>query len=155
MTTQSPAALKKATETRAWVNVARAYNLCEHILSARLATIGLRVAEHEILAHVFHTPGLTQQALAKVCFVAKSGMSMSLSKMEAQGLLARESDAKDGRIKRLTLSTAGLALVQTSLSIQADIVATMMSSLNDSEVQAMSELSQRIGVRLDAVLAAS
>jgi DNA-binding MarR family transcriptional regulator len=146
---------RKTANTRAWLSVARAYNLCDAALATRLSAIGLRVGEHEVLAHMFYAPGLTQQALAERCFVAKSGVSMLLSRMETQGLLTRESDAKDGRTKRLCLSASGQALALSSLAIQDAVVAQMMSSLSDAEVLAMTGLSERVGAQLEALIEAS
>jgi len=65
--------------TRTWLAVVRAYNLCDAAMSARLAELGLRVGEHEVLATLATAPGITQQALAARCFVAKSGVSMLLA----------------------------------------------------------------------------
>jgi DNA-binding MarR family transcriptional regulator len=143
---------RKALDTRAWLSVARAYNLCDAVLAKRLGEMGLRVGEHEVLVHMLHAPGLTQQALAQRCFVAKSGISMLLSRMEADGLLSRESDAKDGRIKRLSLSAAGRALAQRSLAVQDAIVSQMMGSLKDAQVLAMAQLSERVGAQLEVLI---
>jgi DNA-binding MarR family transcriptional regulator len=143
---------RKLADTKAWLSVARAYNLCDTALAVGLSEIGLRVGEHEVLANVLLTPGLTQQTLAERCFVAKSGISMLLSRMESQGLLSREADAKDGRIKRLSLSAKGEALARSSLAIQDAIVTQMMSALSSTQVQAMSELAARVATQLESML---
>jgi DNA-binding MarR family transcriptional regulator len=46
--------------------------------------LSLRVTEHEVLANLALMPGMTQQALATRCFVAKSGISMLLTRLEEQ-----------------------------------------------------------------------
>jgi DNA-binding MarR family transcriptional regulator len=152
MTISKSASRNKTADTQAWLSVARAYHLCDVALAARMAEMGLRVGEHEVLAHVYHSPGLTQQTLAQRCFVAKSGISMLLTRMEAQGLLIRESDTKDGRIKRLALSASGESLARQSLAIQDTIVAHMMATLSPSEVQAMTQLSQRVSAQLEDLM---
>ena len=55
----------KAAATLAWLSVVRVYNLCDAAMTARLAELGLRVGEHEVLANLLRTPGMTQQELAK------------------------------------------------------------------------------------------
>ena len=109
----------------------------------------MRVGDHEVLANLLRTPGITQQELAKRCFVAKSGISMMLTRMEAQGLLRREADTKDGRIKRLYLSDTGEPLAQQSMAIQDEIVALMMAPLSGDELAAMTQLSARVSERLE------
>ena len=144
-------ATRKAAVGKAWLGVVRAYNLCDAAMASQLAALGLRVGEHEVLANLLLAPGMTQQALAKRCFVAKSGISMLLTRMEAQALLRREADASDGRLKRLYLSIEGEALAQQTLAIQDAIVTRMMEPLSDNELASMSELSERVAAQLDGI----
>lgn len=139
----------KTAATAAWLSVVRVYNLCDAAMTARLAELGLRVGEHEVLANLLRSPGMTQQELAKRCFVAKSGISMMLTRMEAQGLLRRDADAKDGRIKRLYLSDTGESLAKQSMAIQDEIVSLMMAPLSPDELAAMTALSARVGEKLE------
>ena len=139
----------KNTATLAWLSVVRVYNLCDAAMATRLAPLGLRVGEHEVLANLLRAPGITQQELAKRCFVAKSGISMMLTRMEAQGLLRREADAKDGRIKRLYLSDTGEPLAQQSMAIQDEIVTLMMAPLSGDELAMMTTLAARVSQQLE------
>lgn len=142
----------KTAATLAWLSVVRVYNLCDAALATRLAALGLRVGEHEVLANLLHTPGMTQQEVSKRCFVAKSGISMMLTRMEAQGLLRRESDSKDGRIKRLYLSDIGEPLAKQSMAIQDEIVGLMMGTLAPEELATMTDISERVAQRLETPL---
>ncbi len=138
-----------ADATRAWISVVRAYNLCDAALSARLAKVGLRTAEHELLVNLLRTPGMTQQALARRCFVAKSGISMALTRMEAQKLLRREPDPQDGRIKRLHLSKKGQVLAQRAMAVQDAVVGTMAAALSPAELGALEQMMQRMSTQLE------
>lgn len=139
---------RSAAAGKAWFSVVRAYNLCDATLSARLSALGLRVGEHEVLANLMLQPGMTQQALARRCFAAKSGISMLLTRMESQELLRREADPQDGRIKRLYLSPSGEVLAAQTMAIQEEIVDTMMAPLSQSELTKMTELSERVAAQL-------
>jgi len=139
--------------TQAWLAVVRAYNLCDAVMTTRLATLGLRVGEHEVLANLATSPGITQQALAARCFVAKSGVSMLLTQMEGQGLVRREADAADARVRRLFLTPAGAALAAQSLRIQADVVRAMVEPATEAELAAMVDVMGRVSTRLEALRA--
>lgn len=141
----------KTAATVAWLSVVRVYNLCDAAMANRLAALGLRVAEHEVLANLLHNPGMTQQQVAKRCFVAKSGISMMLSRMETQGLLRREPDPRDGRIKRLYLSEEGEPLAQKSMAIQDAIVGLMMDPLSPQELETMTAIGERVAQALEAL----
>jgi DNA-binding MarR family transcriptional regulator len=137
--------------TQAWLAVVRAYNLCDVVMSARLAELGVRVAEHEVLATMASAPGLTQQALAARCFVAKSGVSMLLTQMQERGLVLRESDAADARVKRLYLTPAGQALAAQTLQVQAEVVAAMVQGATEAEFATVLEVMSRASTQLEAM----
>ncbi|MET0335708.1 MAG: MarR family winged helix-turn-helix transcriptional regulator, partial [Rhizobacter sp.] len=98
--------------TAAWLSVVRAYHLCDAVMSTRLARLGVKVAEHEVLANLSTAPGISQQTLAARSFTAKSHTSMLLRQMEAQGLVRREASVVDARAKCLYLTPAGEALAR-------------------------------------------
>lgn len=146
-----PAQDDLADTRRAWLSVVRAYNLCATALSTRLATLDLHLSEHEVLVNLDHTPHMTQQELAARCFVAKSGISMLLKRMEAQGLVAREPDAADGRIKRLALTPAGARLANRVRAIQTEVLTAMAQDMGPEEAALVTDVMERVGARLVAL----
>ena len=137
--------------TQTWLAVVRAYNLCDAIMTTRLAELGLRVGEHEVLATLATVPGITQQALAARCFVAKSGVSMLLTQMEGKGWVVREADASDARVKRLLLTRVGLALATKTLKIQSEVVGAMVEGASETELAAVADVMQRVSARLETL----
>jgi DNA-binding MarR family transcriptional regulator len=141
--------------TRSWLAVVNAYNLCDAVLTARLAALGVRTGEHEVLANLATDPGITQQALASRCFVAKSGISMLLARMEEAGLVRRDPDAVDARVKRLGLTPSGAALARRTMSIQADVVGAMAAAVSDAELELVADVMQRVSAQLEKLRAAT
>ena len=137
--------------THAWLAVVRAYNLCDMVMSTRLAEIGVRVGEHEVLAQLANAPGITQGELAARCFVAKSGVSMLLAQMEGQGWVRREADANDARVKRLVLTAAGQALARRTLKVQAEVVGAMAEGASEAELAAVTHMMRRVCERLEVL----
>lgn len=70
---------------RSWLSVVNAYHLCDALMTRRLAELGVRTPEHEILANLRRAPGITQQVLASRCFSAKSHISALLTLLEGRG----------------------------------------------------------------------
>lgn len=134
--------------TRSWLAVVRAYNLCSELMALRLGAVGVRTAEHEILANLRLEPGLSQQALAARCFTAKSHVSNLLGEMEARGWVKREPDPADGRVKRLVLAPAGLSMAERTAAVQAEVVALMTDGATHNELErvraTMAEVSQKL-----------
>jgi DNA-binding MarR family transcriptional regulator len=147
-------AVPTTTSIASWLAVVRAYNLCDRLLTTRLAEVGVRVGEHEVLANLLRQPGITQQELAARCFVAKSGVSMLLDGMEAGRLVRRESDAADARVRRLFLTAAGERLARKTQAVQAEVVATMAEPVDAAELDAVADVMRRVSARLEAAIAA-
>ena len=150
---KTPKARSAPHGTLAWLAVVRAYNLCDAVMTQRLAVLGLRVGEHEVLATLATAPGLTQQALAARCFVAKSGVSMLLTQMEAQGLVTREVDAEDARVRRLFLTREGLALAQQTLKVQGEVIAAMVAGFTEADKATVTRVMELMSERLEVLRA--
>ncbi len=139
--------------TYAWLAVVRAYNLCDAVMTARLAALGLRVGEHEVLANLATSPGITQQTLAARCFVAKSGVSMLLTQMQTRGWVRREPDAADARQKRLHLTPEGAMIARQTLQVQGEVVRAMAETVTEAELDGVADVMARLSARLEALRA--
>lgn len=138
---------------RAWLTVVTAYHLCEAAITQRLAPLGLKLPEHEVLSHVLRDPGISQQALAARCFTAKSHISALVVALEERGWLRRERDPDDGRARRLQLTPAGRAVAERALAAQAAIVQVMAEALSPDEMMQVEVSMLRVSERLEALLA--
>ncbi len=151
-----PSATRKSSvnvlATHSWLSVVRAYNLCDAVLTQRLAAIGLKLGEHEVLINLLRTPGISQQQLARRCFVAKSGVSMLVTRMQKDGLVQRQADAVDARVWLLTLTTSGRALAEQAQAIQDAVVQVMARHSSPAELQGIADAMQRIGAALEGLL---
>jgi DNA-binding MarR family transcriptional regulator len=148
---ETPESPREVAARRAWLSVVRAYNLCDTVMSTRLSAMTLRVGEHEILTNLQVAPGMTQQTLAKRCFVTKSGISMLVQRMEAQGLLRREASEFDARIKCLFLNPQGVALAKQALALQKEVVDEMSQSLSQDELDTLLDITRRVGQTLEGM----
>lgn len=137
--------------TKTWLAVVRAYNLCDAAMSVRLAELGLRIGDHEVLATLTTMPGITQQELAARCFVTKSGVSMLLAQLEAKGWVRREADASDARVKRLTLTAAGEKIAALSLKTQSEVVTAMVAGSSEAELTFVTNVMEAVSARLEAL----
>jgi DNA-binding MarR family transcriptional regulator len=140
--------------TRSWLSVVRAYNLCDALMARRLGALGVRTAEHEILANLRREPGLSQQALAARCFTAKSHISALLTALEERGWLRREPDPADARAKRLFLEPAGARMAERTARVQEGVVAAMGAAITPAVLAqvhvAMTAVSERLQAEIDA-----
>ena len=76
----------------------------ERALSDRLSSAGLAVLERLAIAAAPPSP----MELASILRLSKPAMTHTLQRLEQFGLIAVAADAVDGRMKRVTITTAGL-----------------------------------------------
>lgn len=127
-----------------WLAVARMHQLWKKVFSEALAPLGIQLAHYDVLANVFRTPGLTQQALAEKLLVGRSAMSMLLPELERRGLIERRSDEADRRVRRLWLTPEGEDLTRKALAIHTSKIEAMMGVLNDEECNTVGEMMWRV-----------
>ena len=135
-----------------WLTIARTYQLCERAISQRVAALGISLAQHDVLANVVHSPGLTQQEIADRLLVARSNVSMLLSSMEKTGLLKRVRDRNDARIRRVFATPRGREIAEVTLAAQAEVVERMISAIEQSELVAIGAAMEKVERALQSML---
>ena len=129
---------------RNWVAVGRVNQLVRKRLGDALTKQGLDLPSYDVLSAVFRFPGLTQSELADKLLVGRSNLSMLLPDMETQGLLRREPDEKDKRIRRVYLTTSGKKQAKKGVKIQVMLIEHMMGSISDAECDAIGESMRKV-----------
>ena len=137
---------------KSWLSVVRAYHLCDALMASRLAALGVRTAEHEVLANLARDPGISHQVLAARCFTAKSHISALLRSLEERRLVRREADPNDGRAWRLFLTRSGEALARRTLAAQSQIVEAMVEGVSVEEMAFIEKAMGRVSERLQALV---
>ncbi|MEM8931226.1 MAG: MarR family transcriptional regulator, partial [Acidobacteriota bacterium] len=146
----SPSPLPEVDGYPTWLAVGGAFVKCQRVLSGLLRDLDLSIAQHEILVKIHRHEGLSQKELAAHLLVVKSNVSALLRKLEARGLVSRETDGEDARRRRLTLTVEGRRLVRLSFARQNRVVHAMMSALEPHEVAALDSIMARVSSVLDA-----
>jgi DNA-binding MarR family transcriptional regulator len=131
-----------------WVAVARACHVVERTLTARLAPIGLKPAQLDVLMNLYRHPGMSQHDLARRLLVGRSNITMLLPQLERRGLLLREGDAKDKRVLRLTLTADGEALLMQALKIHMALIEQAMSQSTQTECDLIGEQMRKVAEAL-------
>jgi DNA-binding MarR family transcriptional regulator len=150
----SAPAVPTAEAVQSWLAVVRAYNLCDAALAHRLAPLHISLPEHEVLINLRREPGLPQQTLARRCFVAKSGVSMLVTRMADAGLLRREADPGDARVKRLHLTARGQALAVKAQAVQDSVVLAMVAGASAADLATVTNAMYQASEALEGILAA-
>lgn len=110
----------------------------------RMKALGLDRSEWWLVAYLVYFNGATQQALTELTDLSKGGMGKLIDRMEARGLVRRESSRDDRRINRILLTEAGWT-VGAEVDAQA-VKATKnaVAPLTDDECRTLNALLARM-----------
>ena len=150
MTLQEP--LRKPRGFDTWLLVGRTNLKVHRVLNLLLGELDLSLAQHEILLTIRRSSGLTQRELAEQLLVVKSNATALLQKLEARGLIRRTPDAEDSRIKRLSLTHSGNALVERSFAVQTRVIKAMVAVMSDEELEHTADIMGRVGAAVDQLI---
>jgi DNA-binding MarR family transcriptional regulator len=107
---------------------------------------GMSLSEYTALMHLSEAPGrsLRMSDLASACALSLSGMSRIVSRLEAQGLVARERASCDGRGLNAVLTAAGLGRLQHAWPTHlASVRRHMMDHLGELDLPVVTAALQR------------
>lgn len=129
---------------RNWVAVARACHAVERAVAAALAPFGLKPAQLDVLMNLYRHPGMSQHDLARKLLVGRSNITMTLPQLETRGLVRRDSDEKDKRVLRLTLTREGEALLMRALEVHTALIEKAMSQSSPAECDIVGDHMRRV-----------
>jgi len=144
--------LRKPRGFDTWLLVGRTNLKVHRALNLLLGELDLSLAQHEILVTICRNSGLTQRDLSEQLLLIKSNATALLQKLEARGLIRRTPDPADSRIKRLSLTRSGNALVEKSFAVQSRVIKAMVSVMTDDELEHTTELMNRVGAAIDQLI---
>ena len=91
-----------------YVNIGRWFTIL-HRRSQQFVTqcckdLGLSFSEYVLLIRIYDAEGLSQEELAGVLYLDKAVVTRSLALLEQKGLIRREVDGRDRRVRRVYLT---------------------------------------------------
>ena len=118
---------------RNWIALIRAHKAVILALAKALAPLDLKIGQLDMLMNIHRHPGMSQQELAERLLIGRSNITMLLPQLEASKLVAREPDAKDKRVMRLSLTPAGETLLAEALKVYSELVEQVMGASSEEE----------------------
>lgn len=123
---------------------------CQQIAVAlfleRLAPLALTPVQYATLAAVEAEPGVEQIRLAGLLALDRTSVGRVVLALEDRGLLRRDADAADRRVKRLVLTPAGRALRRRAAplveAVQQDILAPLSAAERRAFLAALGKLTR-------------
>ena len=107
---------------------------------------GLSNSYRAIIFHLSHNDGLTQLELSRLTHLKPPTISVTLQKMENEGIVSRKSDSEDLRKTIVTLTEKGLGIV----SRIEEVFKTQEKAITDSLTKAEAETLKKLLIKVRA-----
>jgi len=120
------------------------------LLDKRMAREGASLARTRVLLMIERQGSAKAADIAELFGLAPRTVTDTLDGMERQGLIRRDSDPKDRRVKRLSVTEAGRRALSATEPVRRDLVKQIMGSLTPEERAEFA----RILAKLEAAVAA-
>ena len=101
---------------------------------------GLSHSYRAIIFHLSRTDGITQLELSRLTQLKPPTISVTLQKMESEGLVSRKSDGEDLRKTIVTLTDKGRGIISRIEEVFDDYDKTITNSLTKSEIETLKTL---------------
>lgn len=96
------------------------------------AEFGITIPESRVLTVIARYAPLSSRSICERTTMAKSRVSIAVSRLVTAGLLTRDVDASDGRLLRLALSPQGEALYRKIVPVALEMEAALVKDLGSS-----------------------
>jgi DNA-binding MarR family transcriptional regulator len=117
-------------------------------MSRALAGHELHPAQAGCLRMLATSDGITQAELADLLHVSRPSVTSMLHRLEASGLIRRESDEQDRRLTRIHLTEGGRALIDGLHSAHREMLTASVGTLTEAELH---ELARLLGILSDNI----
>lgn len=124
-----------------WLRLARFYQRSNQLSNELLQHFGITAAQFDMLAQVMIYQPVAQLELAEHLTISRGGVSHMLARLEKEQFIVREQQWK---VKYISLTDKGLALMEQVLPIQSDFQASMFEVLDEAEQKSFLGMMTRI-----------
>ena len=136
----------KTRALKLWVILARAHNAVSQRAAEDVARHGLTLAEFAVLEALYHKGPLLLGEVQKKILVSSGGVTYLVDRLEQRGLVRRKLCVEDRRARYAELTEAGSGLMDRIFPEHADMIADVVSSLDESEQREMIRLMKELGL---------
>lgn len=74
------------------------------VIDKRLSRYGMTRSHWRAVLYIWRTPGISQTELSEILDISRMGVTGLIDRMESKGLVCRQDDPNDRRVKRIYLT---------------------------------------------------
>ncbi|MDB5050806.1 MAG: transcriptional regulator [Fibrobacteres bacterium] len=127
-----------------WLQMIRTYDHLQNQVASLLQRHNLTVPQFEVLSTLAIADCTTQQELAERLQVTKGNLVGLIDRLTERGWVERMQVQGDRRVNRVRITEGGKEILKTAFPEQVSAVQTMMSGLEETELDSLRGLLQKL-----------
>ncbi len=126
-----------------WLSVADRYT--KIYLDNMLAPLGINSSQHMYLLRICDNPGISQDSLINCFYIHPSNIVRTISTLEKNGFLTRETCENDKRTWRLYPTQKACDIVQTIRDACNEVESVLTKGMSQSEIEELDNTLSNLG----------
>ena len=121
------------------------------VLDKRLRRYGMTRSHWRAVLYIWRTPGISQTELSEILDLSRMGVTGLIDRMENKGLVCRQDDPSDRRVKRIYLTESTAELIPKITAIGGETIGDFFAGIDETSQEALIDLLLKVkgnGARL-------
>ncbi len=136
-----------------WLVLMKAHRSLATLMDQSIASLGIGLSDFILLEALLHKGAMNISQLGERVQLANSSMTAAVDRLVQRGLVERQSDEADRRVRTVDLTPCGRALIQKLFAKHEKDIDALMEAICPSERAALRGSLKKLGLAAQAKLA--
>jgi MarR family 2-MHQ and catechol resistance regulon transcriptional repressor len=142
-----------ADRVHAWLVLGKAFQAMTKFTTAGIQESGLGESDFRVLEALLHKGPLPVNVIGPKVFLTPGSISTAVDRLFAKGLVSREENPDDRRIRLVALTERGKALILPIYRKHVEDIRQVFADLSQSDLRQLERLMKKAGRQAEALYA--
>jgi MarR family transcriptional regulator, 2-MHQ and catechol-resistance regulon repressor len=142
-------------DVHVWLVLGKAFHAMTKFTMAGIQESGLGDSDFRVLEALLHKGPLPVNVIGPKVFLTPGSISTAVDRLFSKGLVSREENPEDRRIRLVALTESGKALIRPIYRKHVEDVRQVFADFTLSELRQLERLMKKTGRKAEAIYAAS
>ncbi|GAA3759613.1 MarR family winged helix-turn-helix transcriptional regulator [Terriglobus aquaticus] len=134
------------TAASVWLVLMKAHRSLAALMDQSIASLGIGLSDFILLEALLHKGAMSISQLGEKVQLANSSMTAAVDRLVQRGLVQRQSDGPDRRVRTVDLTPCGRALIQKLFAKHEQDIDALMQPLCPAERAALRSALKKLGL---------
>jgi MarR family 2-MHQ and catechol resistance regulon transcriptional repressor len=140
-----------ADRVHAWLVLGKAFQAMAKFTTAGIQELGLGESDFRVLEALLHKGPLPVNVIGPKVFLTPGSISTAVDRLFARGLVSREENADDRRIRVVALTERGKALILPIYRRHAEDIRQVFADFTPADIRHIERLMKKAGRQAEAL----